>query len=76
MAAIKEVINLLISSDNAEMPQTFNDHALAGALKGKRSLHVNNAKQPKHDKWVLLYEIVGDTIVLLRTGTHDEVYGK
>ena len=76
MLALKEAIDCLIASDKTEIPPSYKDHALAGALSGKRSLHINNANQPKNDTWVLMYEIVDNEVVLLRTGTHDDVYGK
>ena len=76
MPALKEAIDGLVASDEKEIPPSYKDHALAGALAGKRALHINNASQPKSDVWVLLYQIINDEIVLLRTGTHDEVYGK
>lgn len=41
-------------------------HNLKGKLTGKRECHIGF-------DWVLVYEVVGDTIKLLRTGTHDDV---
>ena len=43
-------------------------HNLKGKLTGKRECHINF-------DWVLVYEVVGDVIKLLRTGTHAEVLG-
>ena len=76
MDALKSAIDCLINSDSTQIPHNLKDHALSGALAGKRSLHINEAKQPKRDTCVLLYQIADDEIILLRTGTHDEVYGK
>lgn len=74
--SLKRVIEDLANSDKAALPAQYKDHALAGALKGFRGLHVDSAPNPPRDKWVLLYEIQEGEIHLLRTGTHDEVYGK
>ena len=41
-------------------------HNLKGKLTGKRERHIGF-------DWVLVYEVVGDAIKLLRTGTHTEV---
>ena len=41
-------------------------HNLKGNLTGKRECHIGF-------DWVLVYEVVGDAIKLLRTGTHTEV---
>ena len=43
-------------------------HNLKGKLTGKRECHISF-------DWVLVYEVVGDVIKLLRTGTHAEVLG-
>ena len=44
------------------------DHNLKGKLTGKRECHIGF-------DWVLVYEVVGDAIKLLRTGTHEDVLG-
>ena len=41
-------------------------HKLKGKLSGKREQHIGF-------DWVIVYEVVGDAIKLLRTGTHTEV---
>ena len=41
-------------------------HMLKGTFAGKRECHIAF-------DWVLVYEVVGDVIKLLRTGTHAEV---
>lgn len=76
MTSFEQALNDLLRSDEAPLAPQYKDHALEGALKGFRSLHVVSAPNPPKDKWVLLYEIQGDTVHLLRTGAHEEVYGK
>jgi mRNA interferase YafQ len=71
---LKDAIDAAFSSDEVSIPSKYKDHALDGELKGCRALHVPTAKNPPKDKWVLLYRIEGNTLYLLRTGTHDEVY--
>ena len=41
-------------------------HNLKGKLNGKRECNISF-------DWVLVYEVVGDAVKLLRTGTHAEV---
>lgn len=45
------------------------DHALRGEYHGCRECHIKG-------DWVLVYEQIGNTIVLRRTGTHSDIFKK
>lgn len=74
--ALKAAISDLLKSDTCELDNRYRDHALTGALEGYRSIHVDSAPNPPKDKWVLMYRLSDTELMLVRTGTHDEVYGK
>lgn len=74
--ALRAAIRDLLSSDERELGPRYRDHALTGAYAGYRSIHVDSAPNPPKDKWVLMYRVAGGELILVRTGTHDEVYGK
>ena len=52
----------------SELDKEGSWHALKGKFASKRECHISF-------DWVLVYEVVGDVIKLLRTGTHAEVLG-
>lgn len=70
-AALKEAIRALMMSDEQELDCKYKDHALTGALQGKRALHVDSAPNPPKGQWVVMYELLDDEILFIRTGTHD-----
>lgn len=51
-----------------ELDKECDWHTLKGKFAGKRECHIGF-------DWVLVYEVVGDAIKLLRTGTHEDVLG-
>jgi mRNA interferase YafQ len=44
------------------------DHSLAGAFKGSRECHVE-------PDWLLIYEIDDSNLILIRTGSHSDLFG-
>lgn len=76
MKLFKATIAALAKIDEEAVPRTYRDHALSGALAGRRSVHVPTMGNPPKDIWVIMYEVDGDELYLYRTGTHDEVYGR
>lgn len=76
MKPFKATIAALAKSDEEAVPHAYRDHALSGALVGKRSVHVPTTGNPPKDAWIIMYEIDGSELFLYRTGTHDEVYGR
>lgn len=60
------IINLL--KDEASLPEQNRDHALTGQYVGHRECHI----QPD---WLLIYKVEGEFLVLVRTGSHSELFG-
>lgn len=73
--ALKQAITDLMTSDERPLNARYRDHALTGSKKGYRAIHVDSAPNPPKDQWVLMYKVNGKEIALVRTGTHEEVYG-
>ena len=59
---------LKILSNNEPIPTKYKDHPLKGELKDYRELHI----QPD---WLLIYQISGDTLSLIGTGSHSYLFG-
>jgi len=49
------------------LPAKYRDHALSGNFKGNRELHIE-------PNWLLMYKSTDTEIVLIRTGSHDDLY--
>ena len=62
---LKRVIALLIAGE--PLPPRLRDHELTGSWKGTRDLHIE-------PDWLLLYEIDEDELVLIRTGSHSDLF--
>lgn len=62
---LKIVIELLLY--DRELPTTLRDHELTGQWKGARDLHID-------PDWLLLYEISDEELVLIRTGSHSDLF--
>ena len=62
------VIKKLVMGEH--LPPKDKDHALKGKWKNFRECHI----QPD---WLLVYQIIKDTLVLTlsRTGTHNDIFG-
>lgn len=76
MDSLKQAMTDLLSSDGISLNPRYKDHALVGSMQGYRAIHVDSAPNPPKDQWVLLYKIFGNELIFVRTGTHEEVYGK
>jgi len=68
--ALDLALALVASSDEVPIPSHYNDHGLTGDLRGYRELHIGG----KTSNWVLLYQVVGDSVYFVATGSHDEVF--
>lgn len=66
---LDDIIRNLASGES--LPERYKDHALAGNWNGYRECHI----QPD---WLLVYRIEKDVLVLVlaRTGTHSDLFGK
>ena len=67
MSLIDEIIEDLIAEK--QLPKKHKDHALKGDYKGCRECHI----QPD---WLLIYRIVGEDIIFVRSGTHSDLFVK
>lgn len=70
MELLRRPFSLLAAGDMETMRREYRDHALTGAWQGFREFHVQG-------DWLVTYFVDGDTItlVLARTGSHDELFG-
>jgi len=50
-----------------ELGVEYRDHVLVGQYKGARECHLE-------PDWLLIYELAEDEIVLIRTGSHSELF--
>ena len=68
MRKLHEVLKILEAG--IEIPTKYRDHPLIGKHKGCRDLHIE-------PDWVLVYEEIGNTVVLIiTTGTHSALFKK
>ena len=67
MAKLRTVILLLI--EDAPLDPRYRDHPLKGEWLGYRDLHVE-------PDWVLMYKLDKADLLLARTGTHSDLFGK
>ena len=69
IASFKQAIKLLC--DGEELPSSYKDHPLSCNWQGYRDLHI-------HRDWILIYRIIEDsnTVELVRTGTHSDLFNK
>ena len=61
----KAIIIKLVSGQELEVE--YRDHVLTGQYKGTRECHVE-------PDWLLIYELTRHEIVLIRTGTHLDLF--
>ena len=68
LSELNYVVNELRSS--RKLDKKYKDHALTGNMQGTRECHIKS-------DWLLIYEIKNEVLMLLLidTGTHDEVLG-
>lgn len=65
LADFKTVINLLLN--DIPLPEKYHDHSLTGDKKHYRECHI------KPD-WLLIYQKQENVLLLLRTGSHSELF--
>lgn len=66
-ALLETVVNALRRDE--ELPVARRDHPLKGEWKGWRECHI----QPD---WLLIYKATDTEVLLARTGTHADLFGK
>ena len=61
----KEVVRRLAAEETLEAK--YRDHVLVGQYKGTRECHIE-------PDWLLIYELAESELVLVRTGTHSDLF--
>lgn len=61
------LIDMLL--EGKRLPECYRDHQLKGDLRNYRDAHIE-------PDWLLIYRVVGKHLLLMRTGTHEEVFRK
>lgn len=61
----KEIVTKL--SERETLEAKYRDHLLSGQYKGTRECHIE-------PDWLLIYEITDHELVLIRTGTHSDLF--
>ena len=61
----REVVGLLINGQTIE--EKYRDHPLIGQYVGTRECHIE-------PDWLIIYETTTDEIVLIRTGSHSDLF--
>ena len=62
---LRRLVELLLSE--TPLPARYKDHPLEGDLHKWRDAHIE-------DDWVLVYRVIGQRLLLGRTGTHANVF--
>ncbi len=66
MSKLKEVVGKIVRGE--ELEARYRDHTLVGQYKGTRECHIE-------PDWLLIYELAPDEVVLIRTGSHADLFG-
>jgi mRNA interferase YafQ len=64
-AEFKGIIRKIAEGETLEAK--YRDHVLAGQYKGTRECHIE-------PDWLLVYELTESELVLVRTGTHSDLF--
>lgn len=66
-AKLKVVINKLAAGE--ELEPRYRDHALIGNFRGARDCHIE-------PDWLLIYQVDDEELILVRTGSHSDLFKK
>jgi mRNA interferase YafQ len=66
MDKLKETVERLVGGER--MPVQLKDHPLKGTLRDCRECHIEA-------DWLLIYRIEGSELCLVRTGSHQDLFG-
>jgi mRNA interferase YafQ len=64
---LETIVNTL--QDRGELPARCRPHSLRGIWAGHRDCHVE-------PDWLLLYRVTNEALILVRTGSHAELFGR
>lgn len=67
MDLLKKIIDTLAIPET--LPSKNGDHDLKGNYINKRECHIT-------PDWLLIYRVEGERLMLYRTGTHSDLFGK
>jgi mRNA interferase YafQ len=67
MEKMRQVILLLLSAE--PLPARYRDHTLSGDWVGHRECHVD-------PDWLLIYKVDTESLYLVRTGSHSDLFSK
>jgi mRNA interferase YafQ len=62
---LRRVLEALVKGD--PLAASYRDHVLVGQYKGTRECHIE-------PDWLLIYELAEAEIVLIRTGSHSDLF--
>lgn len=65
LGKLKEVLESLVKDE--KLSQKYRDHVLVGQYKGTRECHIE-------PDWLLIYELAESEVVLIRTGSHSDLF--
>ena len=66
LSKLREILEKIISGQQLEAK--YRDHVLVGQYRGTRECHIE-------PDWLLIYELAQRQVVLIRTGTHADLFG-
>jgi mRNA interferase YafQ len=67
MVLLARPVTLLLNDQ--PLPRQYEDHPLKGKWKGHREFHAE-------PDWLVIYRVSQPFLVLVRTGTHDDLFKK
>ena len=67
LGTLREPVEALVTG--GALNERYRDHALAGGYRGSRECHIE-------PDWLLIYERSDRELVLIRTGTHADLFGR
>lgn len=65
VGSLWDIIDILANRE--PIPIEYRDHALKGRFRGIRDIHIE-------PDWLLLYRVTPTDLVLIRTGTHTDLF--
>ena len=66
LSTLKYVVIELVNE--RPLDPIYKDHPLVGNYKGDRECHIE-------PDWLLIYTVIGSDLILVRMGTHSDLYG-
>ena len=65
LSALRKLIEQLVQ--HGSLAANYHDHPLVGGYNGARECHIET-------NWLLIYEINQEELILIRTGTHSDLF--